>query len=177
MKSFRVSDINTYQPFHNTNTGQIEHAHHYKEYFLWALWICMNLTVTLFLAILLAVSSPERSLPEVPSTTAPGSRGSGLSSTPIISALYQIALRSVTLSLRRLLLLALNFFTVVLWAMFIYGKIRISRTHFDSCADKHAYTASEKQRGSNNVFDGENDFGGFGQVRRLTALLVPRPSY
>ena len=120
-----MSDINTYQPFGN-GTGNFEHARHYEQYFIWALWILMNLMITMFLTILLAVSSSNRATPEVPSTTIPGSHTSASSATPSVEALYHLAARSVwsvKLSLRKQLLFVLNFFVIVLWASFIYGEL------------------------------------------------------
>ena len=119
-----MEDINTYQPFSN-GTGSVEHARHYEQYFIWALWILVNMMITMFLTILLAVSSPNRATPEVPSTTVPGSHASASSATPIIEALYHLAARSVwsvKLSLREQLLFVLNCFVIVLWALFIYGE-------------------------------------------------------
>ena len=119
-----MSDINTYQPFGN-GTGYFEHARHYEQYFIWALWILMNLMITMFLTILLAVSSSNRATPEVPSTTIPGSHTSASSATPSVEALYHLAARSVwsvKLSHRKQLLF-LNCFVIVLWALFIYGEL------------------------------------------------------
>ena len=71
---------------------------------------------------------------------------------------------SVKLSLREQLLFVLNCFVIVLWALFIYGEPYTPlREHGTEIYVSRI--ASEKQRQSNNVAAGENDFGGFGQVR------------
>lgn len=125
-------------------------------FFLWPLWLMFCLGITFTLTVILAVSSSYRSTSFSSGVSRSGSTGTRRSTTtPAIIAWRQIALEMLPSlrDTRSQLSFWCNVLSIGLWVMFV--------------------AASEMQKRKNCMFDGENDFGGLGQITAVGVSFVP----
>ncbi|CCL99773.1 uncharacterized protein FIBRA_01795 [Fibroporia radiculosa] len=124
------------------------------KFYVWVLWLLFCLGITLLLTIVLSVSSRTRAGKTL-------SRRSTLSSpetsasTPVYRQLYNTAIASIPpwQDRKKQLIFWGNIGFACLWILYI--------------------VLSELQIRINCIFDGENNFGGFGQITALFLALTP----
>ncbi|KAI0738827.1 hypothetical protein C8Q80DRAFT_212488 [Daedaleopsis nitida] len=133
-----------------------------KYMIVWVLWLLFSLGITLFMTIILALTSPVRARPWTQRSTPVSTVGTRLSSTPG-SALSRPAIEQMFVSARSAipswkdkagqLIFWYNILCILLWFVYII--------------------ASEIQIQANCIFDGENSITSFGQITALLLSLAP----
>ncbi|TCD66843.1 hypothetical protein EIP91_000797 [Steccherinum ochraceum] len=125
---------------------------------IWPLWLMFSLGITLALTIVLALSSPNRAHDYVvsrQSVLSTGSGGSASIATPVIEGLIRLTWGAIPAwnDRPKQLIFWGNIVSCALWLLYL--------------------VTSEWQRSMNCIFEGENDFGGFGQVTAVLLSLAP----
>ncbi|KAH9948278.1 hypothetical protein B0H21DRAFT_660500, partial [Amylocystis lapponica] len=124
------------------------------SFYVWPLWLLFCLGITLGLTIILAVSSPDRAY-ELSRRSGASSRDES-AGTPVVQQLYAVAISMLPPrnDVTRQMIFCGNVFAFALWILFILTS-ELQRT--DNC----------------NMVEGENDFGGFGQITAVLLSLAP----
>ena len=142
--------------------------------FVWVAWLLFSLGITMFMTIVLALTSPSRARP----WTAKSSPGSGSIVTrtssipesqisrPVHKQLYDYTLEAIPVWKEQVkhFVFWYNIASVFLWIMYIIGELSMS-WHRSYGSVSLQPTVSELQIRKNCIFEGENSFSGFGQVR------------
>ncbi|GJE92573.1 hypothetical protein PsYK624_087280 [Phanerochaete sordida] len=127
------------------------------RFFIWPVWLLFCLGITFALVVILALSSSDRAAPLSSSMSRTGlSTGTRRSTTtPAFAAWTQIAREMVPPwnDYRAQFYFWCNFVSFALWVMFV--------------------ASSELQKQRNCIFEGENDFGGLGQITAVGVSIVP----
>lgn len=138
---------------------------------VWPVWLLFCLGITLALAIVLALSSPSRAHDysvSRRSTIAPPSVRS--TTTPVFEGLIRLTWDVFPTwdDKPKQLIFWGNILAFALWLLFLICE---SQSALGTLSLFNAVClASEWQRSRNCIFDGEQDFGGFGQVGVHTTL-------
>ncbi|KAK7682320.1 hypothetical protein QCA50_014524 [Cerrena zonata] len=125
------------------------------KFVVWPLWLLFSLGITLWLTIILALSSPNRAHDSLTRRSTRSLSGGNSSSTPIYKQLVKSAWLAIPSwnDRSKLLIFIGNTLSFALWCLYL--------------------ASSEWQRVLNHIDDGENDFGGFGQVTAIFLALAP----
>ncbi|RDX44159.1 hypothetical protein OH76DRAFT_1559898 [Lentinus brumalis] len=149
-------------------TGLIFFLHRFTAEYInsnmvvWVVWLLFSLGITMFMTIVLALTSPSRARPwtarSSPASTI-GTRVSSISGSvappPLCHQLFSNAVQAIPVLKHqaRHFVFWYNIVSVFLWAMYI--------------------AASELQIQANCIFDGENSLTSFGQITALLLSLAP----
>ncbi|THH31596.1 hypothetical protein EUX98_g2587 [Antrodiella citrinella] len=120
---------------------------------VWPVWLLFSLGITMSLTIILALSSPSRAHDE--GSTGMSSTSVATATTPVFMGLVHLTFSGFPAWSDRpkQLIFWGHVLASALWLLFLIS--------------------SELQRTINPIFEGENDFGGFGQVTAVLLSLAP----